>query len=125
SSKSIEALRSEIASTMSFIVERLDGTGYCPMVDVMMATLPHAPNAKEKAIAQWVPTPERLKSYTTDTITFILKESGYLTAYEAAHDSKALKKLIGMSKGDLIKTVGAFAFDWSGYAPSFYLKGFE
>lgn len=40
SSKSIEALRSEIASTMSFIVERLDGTGYCPMVDVMMATLP-------------------------------------------------------------------------------------
>ncbi|WP_279473585.1 hypothetical protein [Aeromonas caviae] len=40
-----------------------------------------------------------------------------MTAYEAAHDSKALKKLIGMSKGDLIKTVGAFAFDWSGYAP--------
>jgi len=125
SSKSIEALRSEIASTMSFIVERLDGTGYCPMVDVMMATLPHAPNAKEKAIAQWVPTPERLKSYTTDTITFILKESGFLTAYEAAHDAKALKKLIGMNKGDLIKTVGSFEFSWSGYAPSFYFKGFE
>ena len=125
SSKSIEALRSEIASTMSFIVERLDGTGYCPMVDVMMATLPHAPNAKEKAIAQWVPTPERLKNYTTDTITFILKESGFLTAYEAAHDAKALKKLIGMNKGDLIKTVGSFEFSWSGYAPSFYFKGFE
>lgn len=121
-SMNIEMLRTEIASSMKFIASGLDSSGYTSMSDVMIATLPHAPNAKAKAIAAWIPTPERLKTYTAEVLTSILQESGFFAAYEAANDAKALKKLKSQSKGDLIKSVGAFNFDWSSYAPSFYLQ---
>lgn len=113
-------LRHEIANTMQFVTERLDSTGYASMVDVMIATLPHAPNARQFATAEWEPTPEQLKSYTLSGLHKILEESGFDDSYLAAHDEKALKKLKSQSKGELIKLMCSHPFDWSDYAPSFF-----
>ncbi|WP_157813618.1 PRTRC system ParB family protein [Pseudoalteromonas spongiae] len=93
---------------------------------LMINALALLANANELAIAAWQPTEEILKAYTSEGIKSLCKEANFDKAFDSAPiniDKKTtFSKLSNKSKGDFIKGILAFEFDWSSFAPSTLLK---
>lgn len=121
-SMSIDDMRNGIVKAVKSLVDEAKTVGCWNMTDILISTLQHAPDAKTHAVANWIPTTERLDFYTKDALIVLLKQSGFKDAYQAAQGEKALRKLLTQSKGDLIKGVIEFPFDWSSFAPGSYLN---
>ena len=125
-SMSDDEIRKAIIASQLAIATEQESVGYTTMNDVMISTLKYAPNAKQHAVACWIPTAERLGLYTKPAIIHMLDESGFKDAFIAAQadaGDKAYKQLCSERNSDLIAAVLAFNFDWSHYAPAAYLKG--
>lgn len=115
-------MRNGIVKAVKSLVDEAKTVGCWNMTDILISTLQHAPDAKTHAVANWIPTTERLDFYTKDALIVLLEQSGFKDAYQAAQGEKALRKLLTQSKGDLIKGVIEFPFDWSSFAPGSYLN---
>ena len=124
-SPDLNVIRENIKTALQHIATDLPVVGGNSMTDVMIKTLSHAPNTKQKAIEVWQPSFERLSLYTVPAIEQIMLQSGFQQAYVAANggNEKAFKKLCNQGKEDLIKGIMGFPFDWSMFAPTTYLDG--
>jgi ParB family transcriptional regulator, chromosome partitioning protein len=119
-----DEMRIGIMKAVKDLAEKAEHVSYSNMTDILISTLPAAPDAQTHAIANWVPTKERFTSYTKGFIEQILGQSGFRAAYMAEKGEKEFKKLVALGKPDFIKDVLAFTFDWSAFAPAGYISGF-
>lgn len=73
------------------------------------------PTGKEAIKTAWKPTKEVLEKYTTTGLEQICERSGFIDAVES-RDAKAFNRA-KKKKGDLIKLMLEFNFDWKGFCP--------
>ena len=76
----------------------------------------------------WIPSEGVLKAYTSQGIKGLCESAGFDKAFNDDAENKAAKvtfaKVAAKSKGDLIKAITSFSFDWSGFAPDTLLTHF-
>lgn len=82
----------------------------------------HIEGFQEQATHDWTPTQERLKDMTNAIRQQVLEQSGFAQAYQDAHSEKEYQSLLKLKTDDQVKAILAFTFDWSEYAPDYYLK---
>lgn len=120
----INQIRSEILSTVNSIASDLHVTTGCSVVgDIMINTLPMAPEPQKHIVAAWMPTKERLGLYTKEMLEHMLNDSGFGVAYVAEKGEKGFKDLMAMTRADRVNAIMAFGFDWSSYAPALLMQG--
>lgn len=119
---SIDEIRQGIAQAVTAIATTQDLCGGWSVTDMLISTLPLAPEPQKHIVAAWTATPERLGLYTKEMIGLLLEESGFKAAYTAAHNEKGYKQLMDMPRTDRIKAIVSFNYDWSHYAPSVLFK---
>ena len=65
---------------------------------------------------------KRLAQYTIAQIKVMCEESGFGKAYENDHGLNSFSALFKDNKGEIVKKVMAYKFDWTHYAPTDYLE---
>ena len=89
---------------------------------LIRAAKTHISDFEAQAIADWTPTSERLTDMTNAIRQQALEQSGFADAYKTAHDEKEYQKLLNLKTADQVKAILAFTFDWSEYAPEYYVN---
>lgn len=80
----------------------------------------HIGQFKQQAIADWMPTKDRLKAMTKAIRLSALEDSGFASAYKAAKSEKEYAQLTNKGTNDQVDLILAFDFDWSKYAPDYF-----
>lgn len=114
-----ETLKGEIANVVTHMMFK-NPDNQINFTALMIKLLKQQDESTNVAIAGWTPTKERLEKYTTNGLSALCVEAGFdkaMNGLKAGEFAKAMKK----SKGDIIKVILAFEFDWSNFAPSEYL----
>jgi PRTRC genetic system ParB family protein len=95
-------------------------------IDLLIDVISTKDIANSVAVNAWFADKETLTNYTISGITVLCQESGFSKAYEENESNLNKKltfaKLLKSGKGDLIKKIIAFNYDWSAYAPATMLK---
>ena len=116
----IPVIQKEMGNAVTYHATQGDKQ-YYDNTDLMISTLQNKEDGLSIATKAWTPNKERLGRYNIAQITQMCKESGFITAYDAANEKAPFSKLLKGNKSTIIDGVIDFGFDWSIYAPSDYL----
>ncbi|MEH6454737.1 MAG: PRTRC system ParB family protein [Cocleimonas sp.] len=116
---SIDDLKAEILNvTQHLATKQNDQT--ISMTDIMITNLGFADDARNVAIAKWIPTKSILSEYTIGSLSALCVKAGF----DKAMDNKkagSFTKATNSGKGKFIDTILSTQFDWSNFAPAEYI----
>ncbi|MGR5296870.1 ParB/RepB/Spo0J family partition protein [Vibrio mediterranei] len=85
----------------------------------------HCPEFTTKAIHAWIPTEKNLGDMTKAIRQQALEKSGFAEAFKKAKSDKEYTSLLNKRAEDAIKDILDFQFDWTNFAPDYYLNAIK
>lgn len=125
-SKTKEELDTMYQEALVTMTASYQDSGFFNMEKAVIKTCnTHVEDFKSLAVSAWQPTLENLTEMTKQIRIIVLEDSGFAKAYQDAHSKKEYAQLLA-KKADLqVKAILAFQFDWSHYAPDFYIESID
>lgn len=116
----MDVIQSEMGKAVIHHAFESEGYGH-NQTDLMISVLKERDDAVGIATEAWNPTTERLAMYNINQIKLLCQQSGFSNAYTEDKGVDAYESIYKNNKGDIIKAVMAYDFDWSHFAPTDYL----
>jgi hypothetical protein len=115
----VDDLKAEIFNVTNYLATKQDDQNIS-MTNIMINNLSFVDDARNAAIAKWVPTKAILSEYTIGSLSALCAKAGFDKAMEE-HKAGSFTKAANSGKGKFIDTILATQFDWSNFAPDEYL----
>ncbi|TMO39753.1 hypothetical protein CWC26_06975 [Pseudoalteromonas sp. S4488] len=121
-----EAINQAVTASVSSSAKTVDSRFVFQQQALMISAMATLDNAKDIITAAWNPSEKVLKNYTGAGIKGLCVSAGFDKAFNDCEANKSAKhsfsKIAAKSKGDFIKAILAFNFDWSSFAPDTIFK---
>lgn len=121
-----EAINQAIKASVSSSAKTVDSRFVFQQQALMISAMATLDNVKDIITAAWNPSEAVLKNYTGAGIKGLCVSAGFDKAFNDCEANKSAKqsfsKIASKSKGDFIKAILAFDFDWSTFAPDTIFK---
>ncbi len=125
----LEKTEGELDEMITSIVDEISTKVQRDMVNMertmIRAADKHCAEFTATAIQAWTPTEKNLGDMTKAIRQQALEKSGFADAYKKAKSEKEYTALLNKRAEDAIKDILDFKFDWTDFAPDYYLNAIK